>query len=94
MAREDEIRLAESFKSFFGQNEKPSGGDYPFRMVNPIVPDYVIPFDPEEVFSRVRAGKTLNYVFEDQIEDPDDIAHGSEGHRVPVGIDSTGAWGS
>lgn len=91
MAREDEIRLAESFKSFFGQNEKPSGGDYPFRMVNPIVPDYVIPFDPEEVFSRVRAGKTLNYVFEDQIEDPDDIAHGAEGHRVPVGIDSTGA---
>lgn len=88
-------KLQEAFISFLSENYVPpaSGKAPPYRLRNPIVPDLFLPYDPEEVSSRFKTGKTLDFVLADQIDPSNDLLPGATGHRVPVGIDpNTGGF--
>ena len=80
-------KLQKSFIDFLSRDYKPTFSDVPFRLRNPICPELVLPYDPEEVQERFRQGKVLDVVFEDQIDPETDLTPGTAPHRIPVGID-------
>lgn len=91
MAKEDLNHIAESFKNFYAEGvpgrRRPGDALSPMRFRNPIFPDRVLPFDPEEIRKRFLAGKTLDIVFAGQIDPAIDVVPGTAPRKLVMGLD-------